>query len=42
MARQHSDSVEPTQTKSGRPARYPCINPRFAHLLHGADYNPDQ
>ena len=22
--------------------RYPPINPRFPHLLHGGDYNPDQ
>jgi beta-galactosidase len=24
------------------PDRYPPINPRFPHLLHGGDYNPDQ
>jgi beta-galactosidase len=35
-------SVEPGPGSSCRPARYPCINPRFPHLLHGADYNPDQ
>ena len=22
--------------------RYPPINPKFPHLLHGGDYNPDQ
>ncbi len=22
--------------------RYPPINPKFGHLIHGADYNPDQ
>ena len=22
--------------------RYPPINPRFPHVLHGGDYNPDQ
>ncbi len=22
--------------------RYPPINPRFPHMLHGGDYNPDQ
>lgn len=25
-----------------RPLRYPPINPRCPHLLHGGDYNPDQ
>ena len=24
------------------PNRYPPINPRFPHILHGGDYNPDQ
>lgn len=24
------------------PERYPPINPRFPHFLHGGDYNPDQ
>ena len=22
--------------------KYPPINPKFPHLLHGGDYNPDQ
>jgi beta-galactosidase len=25
-----------------QPLRYPPINPRCPHMLHGADYNPDQ
>lgn len=25
-----------------KPIRYPPVNPRFPHLLHGADYNPEQ
>ncbi|MCC9078432.1 beta-galactosidase [Litorilinea aerophila] len=25
-----------------KPQRYPPINPKFPHLLHGGDYNPDQ
>ena len=24
------------------PTKYPPINPRFPHILHGGDYNPDQ
>jgi beta-galactosidase len=24
------------------PSKYPPINPRFPHILHGGDYNPDQ
>lgn len=24
------------------PTKYPAINPRFPHMLHGGDYNPDQ
>ncbi|AWB45512.1 beta-galactosidase [Paenibacillus sp. CAA11] len=25
-----------------KPAKYPPINPRVPHMLHGADYNPEQ
>ena len=24
------------------PTKFPPINPRFPHILHGGDYNPDQ
>jgi beta-galactosidase len=32
----------PGTAAAGRPDRYPPIVPRFPHILHGGDWNPDQ